>query len=208
MANWLELRRNYATYYDFYTYLLSSIVGKRNFKIRLNTMAEGEEIATVSDEALALLGIENGHKLWDDIWAKSARKVRVIRKDKPYPEEWNSTVFPEYTRTSKADPAIDKHTEDKCWTQAGICRFNALRQAIIANRQAYLGFKVRWLRQARKEIKGLVDPDVDDDDEDNIVDADGDLFDSIAPSQTQLTAAKQIHGTAEDSVDEDTDEDE
>jgi hypothetical protein len=47
-------------------------VGKRNFKIRLNTMAEGEEIATVSDEALALLGIENGHKLWDDIWAKSA----------------------------------------------------------------------------------------------------------------------------------------
>jgi hypothetical protein len=67
MANWLELRCNYAAYYDFCTYLLSSIVGKRNFKIRLNTMAEGEEIATVSDEALALLGIENGHKLWDAI---------------------------------------------------------------------------------------------------------------------------------------------
>jgi hypothetical protein len=45
MANWLELRRNYTAYYDFYTYLLSSIVGKRNFKIRLNTMAEGEEIS-------------------------------------------------------------------------------------------------------------------------------------------------------------------
>jgi hypothetical protein len=111
-------------------------VGKRNFKIRLNNMAEGEEITTISDEALALLGIENGHKLWDDIWAKSAGKVRVIRKDEPYPEEWNLTVFPEYTWTSKADPAIDKHTEDKRWTQAGICRFNSLRQAIIANRQA------------------------------------------------------------------------
>jgi hypothetical protein len=60
MANWLELRRNYTAYYDFYTYLLSWIVGKRNFKIRLNTMAEGEEIATVSDKALALLGIEMG----------------------------------------------------------------------------------------------------------------------------------------------------
>jgi hypothetical protein len=157
-------------------------VGKRNFKIRLNTMTQGgEEIATVSDEALALLGIENGHKLWDDIWAKSAGKVCVIRKDEPYPEEWKSTVFPEYTRTSKADPAIDKHTEDKHWTQAGISRFNALCQAIIANRQAYPGFKARWLRQARKETKGQVDPDVDDDDEDNIVDADDDLFDSIAP---------------------------
>jgi hypothetical protein len=112
MTNWPELRHNYVAYYDFfYTYLLPSIVGKRNFKIRLNTMAEGKEIDSVSDEALALLGIENGHKLWDDIWAKSTGKVHVIRKDEPYPEEWNSTVFPEYTRTSKADPSIDKHTE-------------------------------------------------------------------------------------------------
>jgi hypothetical protein len=181
MVNWLELRRNYAAYYDFYTYLLSSIVGKRNFKILLNAMAEGAEIATISDEALALLGIENGHKLWDDIWAKSAGKVRVIQKDEPYPEEWNSTVYPEYTRTSKADPSIDKHTEDKHWTQAGICRLHALRQAIIANRQVYPGFKVRWLRQDRSEITGLVDPDVDNDDEDNTVDTDDNLFDSIAP---------------------------
>jgi hypothetical protein len=208
MANWLELRRNYTAYYDFYTYLLSSTVGKRNFKIRLNTMAEGKEIATVSNEALALLGIENGHKLWDGIWVKSAGKVRVIRKDEPYPEEWNSTVCPQYTQTSKADPAIDKHTEDKRWTQVGIYRFNALRQAIIANRQAYPGFKVRWLRQARTEIKGLVDPDVDDEDEDNVVDAYDNLFDSIAPSQTHLTAAKQVHRTAEDSTAEDTDNDE
>jgi hypothetical protein len=208
MTNWLELRRNYVAYYDFYTYLLPSTVGKRNFKIRLNTMAEGEEIATVSDEALALLGIENGHKLWDDMWAKSAGKVRVIRRDEPYPKEWISTVCPQYTRTSKADPAIDKHTKDKRWTQAGICQFNALRQAIIANRQTYPGFKVRWLRQAREQINGLVDPDVDDADEDNIVDADDDLFDSVAPSQTQLTAAKQVHGTGEASSNEDTDEDE
>jgi hypothetical protein len=82
MTSWLELRRNYAAYYDFYTYLLSLTVGKRNFKIRLNTMAEGEEIATISDEALALLRIENGHKLWDDTWEKSAGKVRVIRKQR------------------------------------------------------------------------------------------------------------------------------
>jgi hypothetical protein len=63
MTNWLELRRNFVAYYDFYTNLLPSTVGKRNFKIRLNTMAESEEITTVSDEALALLGIENAHKL-------------------------------------------------------------------------------------------------------------------------------------------------
>jgi hypothetical protein len=65
------------------------------------------------------------------------------------------------------------------------------------------------LRQARTEIKELVDLDIDDDNEDNIVDADDDLFDSIVPSQTQLTAAKQVHGTVESSsTDEDTNEDE
>ena len=134
--------------------------------------------------------------------------MRVVRKDEPYPEEWRSTVYPRYTRTSKEDPAIDKHTEDKRWTQAGICRFNALRQVIIENRQSYSGFKVRWLRQACNEMKGHVEPDVEDD-EDGIVDADDDLFDSITPSRTQLTAARQVHGTMEDSSsEEDEDEDE
>lgn len=204
MTNWLELRRNFAAYYDFYTYLLPSIVGKRNFKIRLNTMAEGEEIATVSDEALALLGIENGHKLWDDIWTKSNGKVRVIRRDEDYPEAWNSTVLPEYTRTSKADPSIDRHTEDKRWTQAGISRFNALHEAIVADRQAYPDFKVRWLRQARTEINGKVNRDIDDDDEEDIVDANDDLFASIAPPQRQLTNAAQRHGTAMNSDEEST----
>jgi hypothetical protein len=82
-----------------------------------------------------------------------------------------------------------------------------LRQAIIADRQAYPGLKVRWLRQAREEIKGLVDPDVDGGNEDNIVDADDDLFDSIAPSRTQLTAARQIHGTMDGSSSEDGSDD-
>jgi hypothetical protein len=136
----------------------------------------------VSDEALALLVIENGSKLWDDIWSKSSGKVRPIRIDETYPEEWKSTVFPEHTQTSKADPAIDKHTKDKHWTQAGIARFNVLRQAIISNHQAYAGFKVRWLRQACKEKRGQVDQDVDDVDEDKVVDADDDLFHLIASS--------------------------
>jgi hypothetical protein len=63
------------------------------------------------------------------------------------------------------------------------------------------------LRQACEEIKGLVDPDVDGDDEENIVDADDDLFDSISPSQTQLTAAKQRHGTVDESTSEDGSDD-
>jgi hypothetical protein len=53
------MRRNFEAYAGFYTYIVKAIVGKRNFKKRLRTMAEGTQIVTVSDEALALIGVEN-----------------------------------------------------------------------------------------------------------------------------------------------------
>jgi hypothetical protein len=31
-------------------------------------MAMGDEIATVLDEALTLLGFENSIEMWDDVW--------------------------------------------------------------------------------------------------------------------------------------------
>jgi hypothetical protein len=63
MDNWLEMRRRFEAYTDFYTYIVKAIVGKRNFKKRLRTMAEGAEIVTVSDEALASWGggAQKGH---------------------------------------------------------------------------------------------------------------------------------------------------
>jgi hypothetical protein len=85
MDNWLELRRNFVAYADFYTYLVKAITGERNFKKRLRTMAEGTEIATVSDEALALIGVENGRRVWDDVFHRSGGLIRPIRNIEPYP---------------------------------------------------------------------------------------------------------------------------
>jgi hypothetical protein len=59
LDDWLELRRNYGAYYVFYTKFVRAIVGKRPFRSRLHSMAEGDEIASVSEEALTLLGFEN-----------------------------------------------------------------------------------------------------------------------------------------------------
>jgi hypothetical protein len=52
LDDWLELRRNYEAYDVFYTKFVRAIVGKRPFRSRLRSMTEGDEIATVSDEAL------------------------------------------------------------------------------------------------------------------------------------------------------------
>jgi hypothetical protein len=107
MDNWLEMRRNFEAYADFYTYIVKNIVvGKRNFKKRLRTMAEGAEIATVSDEALSLIGVENGRRVWDDVFHLSGGNICQIRNDETYPEEWVSKILPQYTRTSKDDPSV------------------------------------------------------------------------------------------------------
>jgi hypothetical protein len=49
MDNWSEMRRNFGAYADFYTYIVKAIVGKRTFKKRLRNIAEGTEIAIISD---------------------------------------------------------------------------------------------------------------------------------------------------------------
>jgi hypothetical protein len=104
MDDWSEMRHNFGAYADFYTYIVKAIVGKRNFKKRLRNMAEGTEIVTVSDEALALIGVENGRRVWDDKFLRSEGKIRQIRNDETYPKEWETDVLPQYTRTPKTIP--------------------------------------------------------------------------------------------------------
>jgi hypothetical protein len=127
MENWVELRRNHAAHSDFYTYFVRAIVGKGNFNKRLRSMAEGAEIATISDKALALIGVENGHRVWDDVFENSKGGGCSICKDGTYPEEWKSNFLPTYTRASKDHPSpVKQNAEDKHWSQDGIIRASRL----------------------------------------------------------------------------------
>jgi hypothetical protein len=121
MDDWSEMMRNFGAYAEnFYTYIVKAIVGKRTLKKRLQSMAEGTEIATVSDEAMALLGVEKGHRVWDDKFVRSERKIRHVRNDETYPPEWATDVLPQFTRASKDDPSVEGNMENKCWNKAGI----------------------------------------------------------------------------------------
>jgi hypothetical protein len=101
----LEMRRNYEAYYVFYTQFVRATVGKRPFRQRLRSMAVGDEIASVSDEALTLLGFENSIEMWDDVWKISDGEIRTVRHDEKIPENFKSKLLPIYTRTSRSDPA-------------------------------------------------------------------------------------------------------
>jgi hypothetical protein len=203
--NWSEMRRNFEAYADFYTNIVKAFVGKRNFKKRLQTMAEGAEIATVSDEALALIGVENGRRVWDDVFQLSEGKIRKIHNDETYPPEWRSDILPQYTRASKDDPSVERNTENKCWNEAGIARFNELRQLVKADCLTYPDFKIKWLRHARDNMKKTDGINVEKDASSKIIEADDDLHKGAA-THPVLNEAKQQEGVA--SGDETDEEDE
>jgi hypothetical protein len=162
LDNWLEMRRNYSAYYVFYTKFIRAIVGKCPFHQRLGSMAVGDEIATVSDEALTLLGIETSYEMWNDVYKNSEGGIPLVRNDETVPEHCKSSILTKYTRTSKSDPAIQRNTEDKRWSTEGILRFNALRLLVIQDRADNPDFKITWLNQVRAEMKGNLYIDVDD----------------------------------------------
>jgi hypothetical protein len=196
LENWLELRRNFAACCDFHTYLVRCIVGKRNFGKRLLSMAEGTEIASVSDEALALIGIENCSEVWDDVFEKSEGGIRPIRKDQAFPEHWKADVLPKHTRASKDDPTVERNTEDKRWNDAGTVRFNELRQLVMIDRAAYPDFKIKWLRQLRASMKSSDGQNTVEDSNNPVVEADDDLLE-LSHVHPSLKAARQDAGVAE-----------
>jgi hypothetical protein len=160
-------------------------------------MAVGDEIATFSDEALTLLGIENSYEMWNDVYKKSEGEICPVHNDETVPEHWKSSILPKYTRTSKSDPANQRNTKDKRWSSEGILRFNDLRQVVIKDRADHPDFKITWLNQVRAEMKGSLDPDVDDVDDLAQVEADAGLFPETAAAQPVLNSAKQKLGVSD-----------
>ena len=64
----MELRKNERLYCDFMIRVVSSVVGKHNWNHRVNTKVKKlDELATATDEACALLLLENSYDRWVDI---------------------------------------------------------------------------------------------------------------------------------------------
>jgi hypothetical protein len=99
---------------------MPSIVGKRLFAYRVRNLPGDQEIATLSDEALAVLGLENSIACWDDLFDKSGGNYRIIHKDEECPKDWISDIHTKYADTSSRDPNIPQDTGDKRWSQKGI----------------------------------------------------------------------------------------
>jgi hypothetical protein len=198
LANFLEMRRNVAAYSVFYSTFIPTMVGRSLMKKLVEDDSVLEEISTISDEALALLALENGVNRWDDVFTRRKGDVRPFPKDQEIPKEFISTVQTKYTVSSSSDAVGETEGREKRWSKDGIIRFNQLRQMVIKDRAAHPEFIEDWLQQQRDAM--ATGPSTASKTEANTVDADDDFGSTPAKMPgAQLKKAAQ----SEDVVDED-----
>jgi hypothetical protein len=186
------MRRNTAAYTVFYSTFLPVVVGRLLLKKLVADKDTVEEVATISDEALTLLGLENYGAYWEDIFTRCKGDVRPYAKGQEMPEEHKSTVPTRYTVSSNPDANSDKEGSNKVWSVDGIQRFNLLRQGVIHDRAAHPEFLPKWLADERGRMDA--DPTTGNPVQEKIMDADDDYADPSSPNQTEVL--KQAASTA------------
>jgi hypothetical protein len=183
LNDFLEMRRNTEAYTVFYSTFLPVVVGRSLLKKLVADKDTVEEVATISDEALTLLGLENYGDRWDDIFTRCEGDVRPYAKGQDIPEEHKSTVPTKYTKVSNPDANSEKEGTNKAWTRDGILRFNQLRKGIIQDRAAHPQFLPAWLAHER----GLIVPNqaTSNPVQEDAEDADDDYNNTASPNQTE-----------------------
>ena len=96
LAIFLGGRTNVAAYRLFLEAFVSNIVGQMVFRRRMHASDGKTEIFTVSDEALALLLIENNEDRWIDVYEKP-KDVNLTTRTKKG-EIWSSSVPAKFTQ--------------------------------------------------------------------------------------------------------------
>ena len=139
MNDFLGLRKNTKAYIVFYLHFIKCIIKKTPFDERMRAVRPGFDICTVSDEALALLLLENSWDRWMDLYTKDPTAVWPRRGGKKNNNAVVSLVRTKYTtggyRYDKESTLNQIYT--KGWSQDGIRRYNELYDLVQADRATY-----------------------------------------------------------------------
>jgi hypothetical protein len=164
--------------------LLPTVVGRLLLKKLVADKDTVEQVSTNTDEALALLGLENGVERWDDIFMRCEGDVRPYAKGQEIPDEHKSTVPNKYMLSSNPGANTEKEGNDKHWSKDGIIRFNQLRQLIIEDRAVQPQFMPKWLAEEHDAIVALPTPSTTG--EASMVNADDDFAKPPSRNETEV----------------------
>ena len=169
-------------YQAFYTRFVRCITGKSKFKDRLQMARSEQEMSTVSDEAFALLLLENSQDRWLDIYKSENGKVHTKRNQ--LKRQWESDVPTAFTDGGiKYNEGQKKKKKKgfKGWNEAGILRFNVLFDAVKSDRRKHPDFIYTYLTMMREKTEETKPR-------------------SISPKTVRTDARNELGGTSNDVV--------
>ena len=143
-------RKNKEAYRVFYKRFVPAVVGPDLYRQRVRDNNEAEP-STASDEAFALLLLENNYERWVDIYVKS--KGIPIQRRGDRTKRIDSDIQPKYTRGGIKFSGDKVTNKTKGWTNEGIQRFNILYQYVRNDRLRRKGFIKRLNRKEAKYPK-------------------------------------------------------
>ena len=152
-ADLVVARTNQEIYNLLFNKFIPCVMGKQKFQqqLRLADGTQEQEFCTISDEAFAILVIENLEERWDDILEKNDYKVYPNRGKKE--REWMSDVPPKYTMGGIKYKNKNNNNPGRGWGEAGINRYNELCATILDSRNNNPDCFVTWLQGRQEQLK-------------------------------------------------------
>ncbi len=149
MKDIVEGRKNEEAYSAFFEHFLPCATKKTLWDRRIAKAVSNpnskkyESLCTISDEAFALLLLENSSNRWPDSFLNNKGPVMQRRGVKQ--RGFQSDVPTLYTRGGIKYDKTDMTQSVKGWSEEGIARFNALFDQVIADRAENPDFERNWL---------------------------------------------------------------
>ena len=150
-----EGRNNYKMYAMFYDYFLPCVLKKSVFERQASVATNDTTLCTVSDEAFALLLLENNYDRWVDIYRLQEGEVAPRRGQKR--REFESDTPTKYTKGGIVYNETDKNDSPKGWSAEGINRFNELFDLVKKDRKANKTFIKTWLAARKANTMNAAD---------------------------------------------------
>ena len=145
-----KLRKDKDMYTTFFTRFIQAVVGPELFRQRIQDTQKDNEatlLCTVSDEAFALLLIENNRDRWTDIYDKHKGIPPQRRGDRT--KQIDSDIAPKYTHGG-IRYSQNTNKKSKGWNHEGIKRYNELFQLVTDDRRKRPKFMARF--KAKRQL--------------------------------------------------------
>jgi hypothetical protein len=152
----LEGRKNEGACTVFFDHFVPCATKKTTWDRRLaktktnNESSKREILCSVSDEAFALLLLENSFERWLDIF--SSHKGPVMQRRGVKQRGFQSDVATMYTRGGIKYERTDVTQSVKGWSDEGIARFNALFDHVKKDRAENPEFEREWLESRHRAL--------------------------------------------------------